>query len=135
MTVFLFSCFLSGCRQDSSSRILRIKDCRIKVEVADTPGAREKGLMFRENLPENSGMLFIFDEEASAGFWMKNMRIALDMIWIDSNKRIVDITKNALPCADDCPSIFPKSPVKYVLEVNSGFTDAHNIVVSDRVEF
>jgi len=114
---------------------LRIKGCRVKIELADTQEKKLAGLMFRENLPENSGMLFIFDEEAIYGFWMKNMRIALDMIWIDGNKRIVDITKNALPCQADCPSIQPKRAAKYVLEVNSGFTDAHNIFVDDKVEF
>lgn len=134
MVVFLSVCFLSGCRQDSAKG-LRVKDCRIKIELADTQEKRVAGLMFRASLPEDSGMLFIFDEEADYGFWMKNMIIPLDMIWIDSKKIIVDITKNALPCKEECLSIHPKRAAKYVLEVNSGYTDAHNINVGDKVEF
>ena len=69
----------------------------IKAEVADTPALRERGLMFREKLPEGTGMLFLFSEVAPHRFWMKNVTIPLDMIWLDANKRIIYILNSVPP--------------------------------------
>ena len=92
--------------------------------------------MFRESLPENSGMLFIFPDSSPRSFWMKNTLIPLDMIWIDESKKIVGITENVQPCkADPCPSYPSGKPVKYVLEVNAGFAERKGIKENDSVEF
>lgn len=103
----------------------------------DSEAQKMRGLMYRESLAWKSGMLFIFDKEAQYSFWMKNMLIPLDIIWIDSNKKIVDITQDALPCKGQaaCESIIPVAGAKYVLEVNSGFTDKNQIKIGDFVDF
>ncbi len=105
----------------------------INVELATTREEMITGLMNRTNLPENKGMLFIFDEEGVYKFWMKNTLIPLDMIWIDENGKIIYIEKNALPCdIPTCPAFGPESSSKYVLEVNGGYTERHKINVGDK---
>jgi uncharacterized membrane protein (UPF0127 family) len=91
--------------------------------------------MYRNKLPQNKGMLFVFQEEQIHAFWMKNMRFPLDIIWADADKRIVDIRENALPCQESCPHIVPEFPAKFVLEVNAGFVENNNIQVGDKLEF
>ncbi len=107
-----------------------------KVEVVDTPETRAQGLMFREYLPADEGMLFIFEEEFIYPFWMKNTLIPLDMIWINSDFEVVHIYENAEPCEEDpCPSIDPGVPALYVLEVNAGKAREIGLSVGDRAEF
>lgn len=105
----------------------------VKVEIADNQEKRTQGLMFREKLGKNEGMLFVFDKENYLNFWMKNMKIPLDIIWLDRNKKIIDIHKNVLPCRDSCPDLTPSQKAQYVLEVNSGFTDKNNISIGQAV--
>lgn len=118
-------------------RRVRIDEQEIIVEIADTNEKRALGLMYRDYIPERSGMLFILDKEGRTSFWMKNMIISLDMIWIDSEGRIVDITKNAQPCSDDISACIytPDEPAKYVLEVNAGFADRYGIKGGLIIEF
>ncbi len=107
----------------------------IRAEVAETDDQRHKGLMFRERLPENEGMIFVFDDEAYHSFWMKNTLISLDMIWADKNLNIVHIAQ-AVPCkTEDCPRYTPEEKGNYVIEVNAGFTQQHGIKVGDKVNF
>lgn len=116
---------------------IKIDGKELIVEIADNNEKRELGLMFRENLPEKAGMLFMLDKEEKVPFWMKNMRISLDIIWIDSKLRIIDITKNVEPCLNDtnpCTIYKPKEAVKYVLEVKGGFVDKYNIRIGDIIE-
>ncbi len=88
----------------------------------------------REKLAENQGMLFVFDQPDYYSFWMKDMQFAIDIIWIDENKKIVDITQNAE--SESYPKTFqPSSPAQYVLEVNSFWTGEHGIVVGDVLSF
>ena len=111
-----------------------INDAKIEVELADSVQKRAEGLSGRENLGRNQGMLFVFERPDYYSFWMKDMNFALDVIWIDENKKIVDITKNILP--ESYPKKFqPHEPAKYVLEVNASFADAHNIKISDTADF
>lgn len=106
---------------------------RISVEIADDKEERNKGLMFRNYLNENSGMLFIFDEENYQTFWMKNTLIPLDMLFINENFKIVDI-KNAVPCKEEPCVLYESSkPAKYVLEVNGNFTRSKNIKIGDKI--
>jgi len=105
-------------------------------QIADSAGLRTQGLMFRDNLGKNEAMLFIFPEEDKYSFWMKNMRFSLDIIWLDRNKKIVDIKKDVPPCNSNiCESFSPNAKAKYVLEVNSGFTDKYRINLGDNVKF
>jgi hypothetical protein len=104
---------------------------RIDIEVADTEYDRQKGLMFRENLGESEGMLFVFPTEDSLSFWMRNTYISLDIIFINKNKEIVTIYKSTRVNSDQSYQSIILS--KYVVEVNAGFTDKHGIRVGDKV--
>lgn len=110
----------------------------IQVSIADTPDKRTKGLGGISSLDQNSGMLFIFDsKQVSPLFWMKDMLIALDIIWIDSGK-VIQIDKNVPPPEVGTPDNKLKvysagQAVNYVLEVNAGFSDQNNIKVGDDV--
>ena len=107
---------------------------QVRAEVVDTPPAVERGLMFRESLPPNEGMLFVFEQTGVYPFWMKNTLIPLDIIWLDEDWRIVSIAAAVPPCrADPCPTYPPAGPARYVVEVNAGFTRTHGIVRGDRV--
>ena len=104
----------------------------VNVEVADTPQKQSQGLMFRENLKWDHGMLFIFDSESVLSFWMKDTLIPLDMIFVDETFRIINIIDNALPCKiEPCPDHSSEKPVKYVLEVNAGFVETNDIEAGD----
>jgi uncharacterized membrane protein (UPF0127 family) len=95
----------------------------IWAEVADTPQKRVRGLMFRENLPPDRGMLFPFPEPQHWTMWMKNTRIPLDMIWLNSDKRIVHVERNVPICLrtdEGCPQYQPNRKASFVLEVAAG---------------
>ena len=100
---------------------------KILVEVADSPGERTKGLMFREELAEEQGMLFIFDEEEMLTFWMKNTLVPLDIIFFDEAGEFVSSTM-MVPCErDPCPVYQSKGEAMYALEVESGFIDIYRV--------
>ena len=102
----------------------------IFIEIADSESEREKGLMFRESLAKNSGMLFVFEKEEKYSFWMKNTLTALDIIWINEDKKIVDVFENAQPCkTEHCPIMTPKENALYVIEANSGFVKENNVKI------
>lgn len=107
---------------------VEINSNRINVEIADNFEERAQGLMNRELLPENAGMLFIFENEGNYPFWMMNMKFNLDMIWINSNGRVVYVAKSVPPCGVSCKAIDPNNNAKYVLEVDAGFADKHKVV-------
>ena len=105
----------------------------VDVEIAETLESRQKGLMFRESLPERNGMLFIFEESDNHPFWMKNTLIQLEIIWIDENFKVVHI-EHAIPCKNDPCAIYdPNKIAKYVLEVNPRFVANNEIKVGDEV--
>lgn len=127
--------FFTGCFGPSQPRVCFDKDC-FYVEVASTPEERAKGLMFRESLGADRGMLFVFEDEERHSFWMKNTKIALDMIWMDSRPEVVFIKNAAQPCLkEECLSIYPDRKAKYVLEVASGTAERIGLKVSDKAIF
>lgn len=91
--------------------------------------------MFREGLSRKEGMLFTFKESARHAFWMKNMRFPIDIIWIDSGRRVVDVTVGAQPCSAACPSIRPRADAQYVLEAYYGFAGDNKIGRGDEARF
>jgi uncharacterized membrane protein (UPF0127 family) len=106
----------------------------LDVAVAENESERENGLMFIKSIKENQGMLFIFDYEVSASFWMKNTLIPLDMIFISKNKEVVSIQHDAQPCEKDPCTTYPSTkPFKYVVEVNAGWAKENEIEVGDKL--
>jgi len=91
------------------------------IEVADTQQKQALGLMFRESMPADEGMLFIFPAEAPRSFWMKNTRIPLDIMYFNEDLILVSISADTPPCrVSRCPSYPSIAPAKYVLELNAG---------------
>jgi len=117
----------------------RINNIDINLEVSDSEEERAKGLSSRKELGEKEGMLFVFDKEnTTPAFWMKDMLIPIDIIWINDNK-IIQIDKNIQAPKEGTPDnklirYTPKSSIDYVLEVNSGFSDKYDLKVGDTVE-
>jgi len=104
---------------------------KIDIEIADNDYERQLGLMNRQSMEEMQGMLFIFPQQQFQSFWMRNTLFSLDMLFINSNKEIVTIHKNTTPLSEQS---YPSSaPAIYVLEVNAGFCDRHNIKLGDKI--
>jgi uncharacterized membrane protein (UPF0127 family) len=108
-------------------------DSCVEVELATTYGEMIVGLMNRVNLSENRGLLLVFDDENIHKVWMKNMLISLDVIWFDDKGMVIHIDKNVVPCDRYCQPFGPESYSKFVLEVNGGYADRHNINIGDNV--
>jgi len=105
---------------------------RIVVDLAIEDEERALGLMYRDVLPADRGMIFIFESDERWPFWMKNTFIPLDLIWIDASGTVVEVRAGAKPCrADPCPSYTPLRPGRAVLEVNAGFAAAHGIAAGE----
>ena len=105
------------------------------VDIADSPGTRARGLMFVEEIPANVGMLFIFDEEAVQRIWMRNMKIPLDIVWLDDYRSVVWIERDVQPCGVVCQGIAPPVDARYVLEINSGALDRSGINLGAKAVF
>ncbi len=107
----------------------------INVEIADTIEKQTKGLSGRRSLPENQGMLFVFNTPGYYSFWMKDMNFGLDFIWINGDK-IVEITENIKPEDYEPPKLLvSKNKIDKVLEVNAGIAEKLGIEEGDRLEF
>ena len=92
-----------------------------KVEVADTAEKQALGLMFRDSMADDEGMIFVFPNEAPRSFWMKNTRIPLDIMYFDKDLKMVSISADTPPCrVSRCPSYPSTGPAMYVLELNAG---------------
>ena len=101
-----------------------------KLELALTPEDQAQGLMYRESLPERTGMLFVFTEDGPHHFWMKNTMIPLDMIWMDAAGKVLFISANTPPCrADPCGTYGPDAPARQVLEIAGGMAAKENVTV------
>jgi len=111
---------------------IRVGGVEVRVEIADDEAERSKGLMFRDSLPENDGMLFVYESERSLGFWMRNTLIPLDIAYIDGKGRIVDIQQ--MEPRDETTHL-SKADAMYALEMNAGWFEAHDVGLGDVVEF
>jgi len=108
----------------------------VTVEVAADDDTRQQGLMFRDHLADDRGMIFFFPSTGEYAFWMKNTLIPLDMIWIDESHRIAHVTPDVPPCkADPCPSYPPNAQAKYVLELAAGVAAKHHLKDGDALRF
>jgi len=113
---------LAGCATGAANHWVELQGTRYKVELALDFDARERGLMFRDRLPEDHGMLFIHDEEAMQAYWMRNTRIGLDILYFDTARRLVSQQRDVPPCSAgyQCPPYPSTGPARYVLELNAG---------------
>lgn len=104
----------------------------LNIEIADEPAERELGLSGRASLDPNAGLLFDFKTLGYHGIWMKDMAFAIDIIWMDQSQRVVHIEKNVAPAT--YPHTFkPTQLAYYVLEVNAGWADNHDLKVGDKL--
>jgi len=136
LLIILVILFLSACSEEIviPEDIVKIGDYVISVEIPDTVEEKKQGLMYREHLDDNAGMLFVFERKGFHGFWMKNTLIPLDLIYIAENGIITEIKENFQPCKiDDCEVYVPQYGSKYVLEVNAGFVEEKGINIGDEV--
>ena len=108
----------------------------VHAEIAADDATREQGLMYRDHLPEDRGMIFMFPQVGLYPFWMKSTLIPLDMIWIDEQKKVVHVAHDVPPCrADPCPSYSPNANASYVLELAAGVAGKHKVVTGSVLRF
>ncbi|MDY7082476.1 MAG: DUF192 domain-containing protein [Halobacteria archaeon] len=113
-----------------------VVDCElhtVTLEIADTPEERSKGLMFRDSLAENHGMLFVYQNEAHRSFWMKNTYIPLDMVFVDGNGRVINVEHAAPYNESGLKSYESDAPAQYVIEVNRGYANRTGIEKGTKV--
>lgn len=114
---------------------VELKGERFRVEIANDNASRERGLMFRTELPANHGMLFIHEREEPQAFWMKNTRIPLDILYFDGKRRLVSASLRTPPCTagDACPAYPSAGPALYTLELNAGVAERLGVVPGDEL--
>ncbi|NIJ75409.1 hypothetical protein FHT08_000457 [Xanthomonas campestris] len=112
---------LSGCASSGDTWV-ELAGARYQVELAQNDADRAKGLMFRDAMADDHGMLFVHDRQEPLAYWMKNTKIALDILYFDNERRLVSQQRDVPPCSagDACPPYPSKRPARYVLELNAG---------------
>lgn len=139
LLLLLVVSFAAGCVSNNNTIItgnkaaVTLDNKTIYAEIADSPDEWQKGLMYRESLEENSGMLFVFPEEVPRSFWMKNTKIPLDAIFVSANLTVVNV-QTMEPCYEDpCRNYESNGPAKYVLEVNKGVAEKNKIAPKSKI--
>jgi len=113
-----------------------VKDQPFVIEVADTLEKQERGLMYRDCLPPERGMLFVYGEEDFRTFWMKNTRITLDLLFLNRERQVVDLIPRVPPCLQDpCATYTSAVPAQYVLEIAGGRAQELKLQIGDFVFF
>ena len=115
---------------------VELRGKRFGVEIADDEAERARGLMFRDQMAADHGMLFVHDDEQPQSYWMKNTRIPLDIIYFDHARKLVSVA-HAPPCSlgDNCPPFPSEGPALYVLELNAGTVEALGAKAGDELKF
>jgi len=108
------------------------------AEIADTFEERSKGLSGRDDLADNSAMVFMFKEENYHSFWMPDMNFPIDIVWLDSDYKVVDVARNVKPMPEleqkNLPKYINKKPAMYVLEFNAGFFELNNLALGQEIK-
>ena len=117
----LLACAMSGCA-GASQPWVELGGKRYAVELADDDAERARGLMFLDSMADDRGMLFIHDAQEPQAYWMKNTKIALDILYFDNDRKLVSQQRDVPPCSlgDACPPYPSDAPARYVLELNAG---------------
>jgi uncharacterized protein len=140
-TTFVALCFalclslLSAC--SSSGPTVEFKGERFSVELAEDPASQARGMMFRDSLAPDAGMLFIFPDSQPRSFWMHNCRIALDILYFDAERKLVGSALSVPPCnlpPQQCPTYPSGAPAKYVLELSAGSAKRLGVQLGDRFQ-
>ena len=131
----MFAASLAACSARATGPSVELKGQRFDVEIADTEPARERGLMFRESMPADHGMLFLFDDNAVRTFWMKNCRMPLDILYFDEKYKLVSVQQRVPACrSEPCPVYPSEGAAKYVLELNAGVADKLGVKPGDAIK-
>jgi uncharacterized membrane protein (UPF0127 family) len=114
---------LSGCA--GGAPWVELKGRRFTVEIADDDAERQRGLMFRDQMAADHGMLFVHEREQPLAYWMKNTKIPLDILYFDNNRKLVSAQQRVPPCylGDRCPPFPSEGNARYVLELNAGLAE------------
>jgi len=120
-SILATSLLLAGCASASGPWV-ELSGQRYTVEIADDDAERAQGLMFRDAMDADRGMLFIHEREEPQSYWMKNTKIPLDILYFDGQRRLVSVQRDVPPCSmgDQCPPYPSEAPARYVLELNAG---------------
>jgi len=118
----LVSAFTLGGCASAGGHWVELAGERYEVELAQDDATRARGLMFRDEMAADHGMLFIHDRQEPQAYWMKNTRIPLDILYFDNQRRLVTQQRDVPPCTlgDGCPPYPSNAPARYVLELNAG---------------
>ena len=137
LLVLLLCLCLSACSNeattvdDYNARIVTLPDgTTVKAEVMMHPTDMARGMMFRDSFPEGRGMLFIHSTPAQYSYYMFQVKIPLDIVWMDQNRRVVEMHENVPPCtakATECPTYGGNKTASYVLELPAGYARKHGI--------
>jgi uncharacterized membrane protein (UPF0127 family) len=141
LAAFFLSVFISACAVPEESAVVRLPDgAEFTCEIADTHSEQVIGLSRHEALPEGRGMLFVYPRDSYLSFWMPpQMKFNLDIIFLDSERRIIHIAADVPPCPDpkgwDCPSYGPGGRRgRYVVELTAGTASRHGLQEGDVLE-
>lgn len=128
---------LAACATAADGNWVELKGSRFVVEVADEEPERQRGLMFRDAMAEDHGMVFVHDIEAPQAYWMKNTKIPLDILYFDRARKLVSVQKDVPPCSlgDRCPPFPSDGPALYVLELNAGTAEKLGVQPGDELRF
>ncbi|HOZ06048.1 MAG TPA: DUF192 domain-containing protein [Arenimonas sp.] len=127
---------LPACSAMQSKPWVEIRGQRFTVEVADSFEERERGLMFRDELAKDNGMLFIHDNEETQAYWMKNTHIPLDILYFNKDRKLVSAQERVPACSagDRCPPYASEGAALYVLELNAGSVELYKIQAGDEMK-
>lgn len=132
--ILLCASQLLACAARASGASVTLDGRHFDVEIAADPASQERGLMFRESMPAEHGMLFVFADSQVRTFWMKNTHIPLDILYFDADYKLVSMQQRVPPCVsggNQCPVYPSTGPARYVLELNAGTADALGVKVGD----